>query len=140
MSASRTRSRKEARDLVDAAINSAGQVYAKGSDAYILCIQGNLQTAIEGLLARHEPPRAQPGCRLVTVPFGQSEAVVELEGHETHTELLNVWVAGQDITDGLCDETQLRLHEAADAEIEAEAKQVLIDTGLARIELAEVMA
>lgn len=137
MSASRTRARKEARDLVDAAINSAGQVYAKGSDAYILCIQGNLQAAIEGLLARHEAPRAQPGCRLVTVPFGQSEAVVELEDHDTHTELLNVWVAGQDITDGLCDETQLRLHEAADAEIEAEAKQVKLDNAVARREMAE---
>lgn len=134
------KTRREAQALIDEAIKAAGQVYPKGSDAFVLCIQGNLQTAIEGLLARHEPPRAQPGCRLVTVPFGQSEAVVELEDHETHTELLNVWVAGQDITDGLCDETQLRLHEAADAEIEAEAKQVLIDTGLARIELAEVMA
>lgn len=134
------KTRREAQALVDEAIKAAGQVYPKGSDAFVLCIQGNLQTAIESLLARHEPPRAQPGCRLVTVPFGQSEAVVELEDHETHTELLNVWVAGQDITDGLCDETQLRLHEAADAEIEAEAKQVAFDRVAGKREASEAWA
>ena len=133
------KARREAQKLVDEAIKAAGLVYRQGSDAFLLCIQGNLQTAIEGLLARHEVPRAQPGCKLVTVPFGQSEAVVELEDHDTHTVLLNVWVAGQDITDGLCDETKLRLHEAADAEIEAEAKQVKLDAAVARREMAEAV-